>query len=75
MADIENKVYCSSLSFSYHSPLFPNHALIFSCAFHFRVIPTVREPETDSVEAIKNTTLCELHKVFNMCTLRTFCGS
>ena len=41
MVDIENKVYCSSLPFSYHSPLFPDHALIFSRAFHFRVIPAI----------------------------------
>ena len=65
MVDIENKVYCSSLPFSYHSPLFPDHALIFSRAFHFRVIPAIWEPGTDSVEAMKNTTLCKRHKVSN----------
>ena len=65
MAGIENRVYCSSLPFSYHRPLFLDLALIFSRAFHFRVIPTVREPGTDNEEAIKNTTLCKLHKVSN----------
>ena len=65
IADIENEVYCSSLPFSCHSPLFPGHALIFSLAFHFRVIPAIWKPGTDGVEAMKNTTLCKLHKVPN----------
>ena len=76
MVGIVNNAYCSSLPFSYHSPLFPDHEIIFSRAFHFGVIPTAWEPGTGSEEAIKNATLCKLHKVSNeMCALRTFCGS
>ena len=34
-------------SFSRHRPLYPDHALIFSRAFHLRVIPT-REPASNA---------------------------
>ena len=33
-----------------HSPLFPDHALTFSRAFHLRAIPTIREPGTGQTE-------------------------
>ena len=35
-----------SLLFSRHRPLSPDHVLIFSRAFHLRVIPTIWEAET-----------------------------